>query len=313
MSTTSHSGSPESKLSPQITAVVCTRNRGDLAAATISSILSQDMQDFELLVVDQSEDDATRAAVSCYPHDPRVRYIRSTTVGLSKARNIALQNATAEYIAYTDDDCLVQPGWLATVHDILSRDSTIGAGFCSVVAGTHDTQTAYVPVGPIAAERTMCSLSGIQGIGAGLFVLRSACVAVGAFDEKLGAGAQFPAAEETDLCRRLLSYGYHIRETGRTQITHNGARIHGDIRRLLWNYEYGSGGGDIKLVRCGEWRIAQFGVQHLLALSTDMLKLALHGHKPRGLLHIRAYLAGAFDGLRLPLNKATRTYTTQEN
>ena len=75
--------SDENAAVPQVSAIICTRNRGDKIAAAVTSVLSCDHPSFDLTIIDQSTDDLTRDAVAAIG-DPRVRYVHSTEPGLSR-------------------------------------------------------------------------------------------------------------------------------------------------------------------------------------------------------------------------------------
>src|SRR5437879_1289197 len=68
---TSRGTSNGDTMTPGISAVVPTRNRPDHAAPCAGSILSNPGDDFELLIVDQSDDDASERALAVYAGDPR--------------------------------------------------------------------------------------------------------------------------------------------------------------------------------------------------------------------------------------------------
>src|SRR5262249_21590538 len=88
----------------QIAVVIPTRNRGAQAAEAASAVLS-DSTDFELVVVDQSTDDATAEALRPLQGDPRLRVIRSQLRGASNARNAGVAATSSPLVAFTDDDC----------------------------------------------------------------------------------------------------------------------------------------------------------------------------------------------------------------
>ena len=52
--------SDENAAVPQVSAIICTRNRGDKIAAAVTSVLSCDHPSFDLTIIDQSTDDLTR-------------------------------------------------------------------------------------------------------------------------------------------------------------------------------------------------------------------------------------------------------------
>ncbi|WP_262285119.1 glycosyltransferase family A protein [Micromonospora sp. MA102] len=96
--------------SPQVTAVVPTRDRPVLLRAALDAILGQDYPGgIDVVVVyDQSEPDLTLA------DDPRIRVVtNSRTPGLAGARNTGILAATGELVAFCDDDDEWLPGKLA--------------------------------------------------------------------------------------------------------------------------------------------------------------------------------------------------------
>ena len=95
--------------------IVSTYNRCGLLEGALLSLLAQNAPpDFEVLVVDNNSTDDTRAAVQSlaaqYPE--RLRYFFEPKQGLSYGRNTGIANATAQIIAFTDDDVRVAPDWV---------------------------------------------------------------------------------------------------------------------------------------------------------------------------------------------------------
>jgi len=109
-------------ITPRISAVVPTRNRPDHAVLCAGSILSNTGDVFELLIVDQSDDEATERALAVYAGDRRFRYIRSSSRGLSAARNVGVEQSTAPIIAFTDDDCRVSTDWLQQITTLFEQE-----------------------------------------------------------------------------------------------------------------------------------------------------------------------------------------------
>ena len=95
---------------PLVTAVIPTRNRPELLQRAIASVRAQTCGPIEIVVVIDGPDDATRALSSAMSAE-RLRFIPlQTSVGGSDARNIGVQNATTEWVAFLDDD----DEWLPT-------------------------------------------------------------------------------------------------------------------------------------------------------------------------------------------------------
>jgi GT2 family glycosyltransferase len=71
---------------------------------------------------------------------------------------------------------------------------------------------------------------------------RSALATVGAFDERLGPGSRFPAAEDNDLGFRLLEAGFRIIYEPRAIVYHRAWRPRRDYLKVRWLYGRGKGG-----------------------------------------------------------------------
>jgi glycosyltransferase involved in cell wall biosynthesis len=87
-----------------ISVVMPAWNRSDRIAAAIRSVLAQSHGKFELLVVDDGSTDGTAEIAAAFTSDPRVRVIRGEHGGVSAARNLGLEAATGEIVAYLDSD-----------------------------------------------------------------------------------------------------------------------------------------------------------------------------------------------------------------
>lgn len=98
-------------IAPAFSVILATVHRPELAAAAARSVLGGTWADLELLVVDQSRDDRTREAMSAL-RDPRLVYLNSDVMGLSRARNLGAARARGALLAFLDDDAMAEPGWL---------------------------------------------------------------------------------------------------------------------------------------------------------------------------------------------------------
>jgi GT2 family glycosyltransferase len=70
---------------------------------------------------------------------------------------------------------------------------------------------------------------------------RSAFEEVGYFDERLGPGTEYPAAEDNDLCFRLLEAKYRIIYEPNALLFHRAWRSGKEFLSLHWNYGLGQG------------------------------------------------------------------------
>jgi glycosyltransferase involved in cell wall biosynthesis len=103
----------------EIGAVICTYNRYDVLPEAIDSLLHQDIadKDIDILVIDNSPDQAAAARFRDAYAGARVRYLLEPTPGLSNARNVGAEACDAKYIAYMDDDAVAAPDWARRLLD----------------------------------------------------------------------------------------------------------------------------------------------------------------------------------------------------
>lgn len=90
--------------------------------ACVESVLSQDFQDWELLLVDDGSTDGSNAICRRYASaDSRIRLIEQANGGVSEARNTGLDRASARYVTFLDADDELLPGALSWLHDVAVR------------------------------------------------------------------------------------------------------------------------------------------------------------------------------------------------
>lgn len=100
----------------RITVALCTRNRAASLASALGSMVAMrrpDGLDWRLVVVDNGSTDATPEVVAGFADRLPARCIAEPEAGLSHARNAAVAAAEGDYLVWTDDDVLVDPGWIA--------------------------------------------------------------------------------------------------------------------------------------------------------------------------------------------------------
>ncbi len=283
---------------PWITAVISTRDRAAAIAHCVESVLR--CQDFgiELRVVDQSADSATEEILGPFFRDPRFHYLRSDTRGLSAGRNLGIAQARGELIACTDDDCETRPDWLNRIADALRRDERTAAVFGRVHAAPHDREKGFIPCygrsRPFLA-RNLQQYHLADGMSGCMGLRRSAWEQIGGFDEQLGAGAPFRAAEDMDFAIRALLAGFPVYSTPEVEVIHHGFRYWRDADRLIQGYLFGIGAMIAKHLKCGNWSILHY-VTHLAwrwAFGAPVIDL---GRKPPRCLRLRAACMGAAAG-----------------
>ncbi|WP_170365796.1 glycosyltransferase family 2 protein [Ruegeria arenilitoris] len=99
---------------PQSSIIVPAYNTAATLAETLASLLSQTLDDFEIIIVDDGSQDETPAIARAHATDPKVRVIRQENRGLAGARNTGIAAARGEFVGFCDADDLWLPEKLAT-------------------------------------------------------------------------------------------------------------------------------------------------------------------------------------------------------
>lgn len=100
-------------MTPQISIIVPVYNADKWLNRCIDSILGQTFTDFELLLVDDGSKDGSGVICDAYAEaDSRVRVFHKPNGGVSSARNLGIDNANGEWIAFCDADDYVLSDWL---------------------------------------------------------------------------------------------------------------------------------------------------------------------------------------------------------
>lgn len=113
---------------PQVTVAVPVKDRREQMLRCLESLLGQDHPSYEILVLDNESSDGTPEAVreraAGAGVDVRVEVVPGT---VGHVRNRAGQLAWGEYLAFTDSDCVADPGWLTAAAAVLDADRSLGA------------------------------------------------------------------------------------------------------------------------------------------------------------------------------------------
>jgi glycosyltransferase involved in cell wall biosynthesis len=96
---------------PLISVIIPTYNRAGVVEEAVDSVLAQEYNDFELIVVDDGSTDNTSEALAPYGDDVTVLFQENK--GVSAARNRGIAKASGRYIAFLDSDDLWLPGKLS--------------------------------------------------------------------------------------------------------------------------------------------------------------------------------------------------------
>ncbi|MGE0081399.1 MAG: glycosyltransferase family 2 protein [Thiohalomonadaceae bacterium] len=232
---------------PAVTVAVCTRERPEELAGCLAAVSVQSDPPDELLVVDNApRSTLTRelagkhgCSYACEPR-PGVRF----------ARNRALAVAQNEVVAFIDDDCRPEPGWLQAVRRQFARP---GVGCCTGPLLPLELETpaqrlmenrggfnrGFVP--RLFTRDSHCHIwpnfpvqCWMFGSGGNMAFRRRALVDAGGFAPDL------PWGEDLDAFFRVLRHGHALVYEPAARVRHRHVRELGALRRRLyrWGWAY---------------------------------------------------------------------------
>lgn len=248
---------------PRVSVIIATRNRPSDIICAVQSVVHGTEHVFEIVVVDQSDDDATRVALrEAYREDGRIRYVRDTAQGAARARNRGLRAARAEIMAIIDDDCLAPRTWLADILAAFERYPDVELLFGRVEAPPHDYRREVIPVLLLSqrqrrVERRLRGRGGrLQGISANMAMRRSLFVALDGFNPRFGVGSERWSAEDVELHYRALQQGKHVLIEPSIAMLHLGKRKMADAWELWSRDALGCGAVAAHISRVGSPLVA---------------------------------------------------------
>jgi glycosyltransferase involved in cell wall biosynthesis len=305
-----------SALPTAISVIVCTRDRSESCAQTIARILETRPAGTELIVIDQSRDGDTLAALSRLEGFDSVAYVRSESRGLSAARNLGADLAAGEVLVYTDDDCLPEPGWVEAWHQCLAEDAGIGVGFGQVSCPPFDPLKGYT-----AGFNTRDGSHGLElfrlgagqvGMGANMALPKAVWRSIGGFDEGLGAGTRFPAGEDADFAYRVVRAGFHIRHLSAARVWHYGYRQGAGASTLMRGYVAGIAAMYAKHARCGDAEAFRLLVSELGHHGAGVTRRLLSRTRPLGVMGMLYFLRGLGSAWTSPMDAGRRLYGSKD-
>ena len=111
---------------PKISVIIPVYNAESTLRRCVDSVLAQTFTDFECLIINDGSKDRSGAICDEYAaRDSRVKVFHKENGGVSSARNVGLDNATGEWIAFVDSDDWAGEKYLESFSEYLDADLII--------------------------------------------------------------------------------------------------------------------------------------------------------------------------------------------
>ena len=161
--------------------IMATLGRFDEIRIFLDSIDLQNYTDFELIIVDQNEENILGDIILPYKKKFYINHIRIKEKGLSLARNVGIKYAKGDIIAFPDDDCIYSLGILDFVNKFFIENKNVDF----LTFRLRDKETGD--------DAIFIRVKNINDVF---------------FDENLGVGRRYGSGEESDMVLELLYRGY---------------------------------------------------------------------------------------------------------
>ncbi|MGA3229042.1 MAG: glycosyltransferase [Candidatus Binatus sp.] len=194
---------PRPPKTPMVSVVICAYDAERTMRPCLESLRRLDYPNFEVVIVDDGSRDRTADISMDFPE---FRLIRQPNKGLSVARNVGMQAARGEIIAYTDSDCVVDPHWLTLMVRSMIENNFDGCGgpnYAPHEDGWIEASCAASPGAPchvLVADDRAEHLAGCN-----MLFSKAALAKIGGFDPQFTS-----AGDDVDICWRLLEAGFKL-------------------------------------------------------------------------------------------------------
>ena len=221
---------------PRVSVVVCAYNAADTLDECLTSLEHLTYPDVEIIVVNDGSTDATGAIAQRHAGVTRIEVPNG---GLSVARNIGLQAATGEIVAYTDADVRVDPDWLTYLVQPFLTTDVAGAGGPNVVPPDDPWVAQCVARAPGGPTHVLLDDRIAEHVpGCNMAFRRDALLAIGGFNP-----IYLRAGDDVDVCWRLQARGWKVGFAAAALVWHR----HRPSVRQYWRQQVGYGEGQVWL------------------------------------------------------------------
>jgi glycosyltransferase involved in cell wall biosynthesis len=221
-----------------VSVVICTYNRKDYLERCLEYLTFQSNDNFEVVVVDGPSNDGTDELLA--RHGDRIKAVRNAERNLSKSRNLGIDAAAGDIVAFIDDDALPFDDWVdRMLEEYNSRPlTTAGLGGPAYYAGTLWFQAEDNGISSDCQVKVSIQSSEIgrdgwyrYNTGTNATFSRVALAQVDGFDEQYDY-----FLDESELCLRLQKSGCLIGYSPEVIVRHEFAKSHNRSGKHNYNW-----------------------------------------------------------------------------
>ena len=198
---------------PKISVVICAYNAERTMQACLESLRTLRYPNFEVIVVNDGSTDRTLEIAQQFPE---FRIISQENKGLSAARNVGIAASTAEIVAFTDSDCVVDPDWLTYLSYTFVNGGFVAVGGPNLPPPEESRTAACVASSPGGPTHVLLNDQVAEHIpGCNMAFRKDVLEKIGGFDPVFRA-----AGDDVDVCWRLQNDGHVIGFSAAAMVWH---------------------------------------------------------------------------------------------
>lgn len=275
---------------PFVSIIIPARNAQSTIKKCLDSIFELNYNHYEVIVINDGSSDSTGKTLAEYPN---IKVLTASGVGPSKARNLALEQTTGEFIAFTDADCIVENNWLTELLKGFGDGKIVGVG------GTQKSPADDSWFGK-RVQDFLCAFGFISDYiksgpavkpanhnpSCNVMYRKSVLLELEGFLENLWPG------EDVEIDYRIKKKGYALAFNPQARVSHYRPATAGAFNRMMFRYGKAQG-----------WLVKRYGIFRVIHL-VPILFLILLCLFPfnRFLVFLLIFLGVIFLAIKLFLN-----------
>jgi glycosyltransferase involved in cell wall biosynthesis len=231
-----------------VSVILCTRNRAALLDNALGQLVPVIRDNpavrVELVIVDNGSQDNTAAVIAAFvaSHpDMAIRPVVALKPGLAAARNAGLKVGRGRILMFCDDDGVLAPDYFTVLVRLYANVKGMTMIGGRVLLGNENDLPYTIKTETEPAVYNGRYPGGFIH-GCNMTFSRTIYETIGLMDERFGAGALFPSADESDYIHRAHKAGALVRYCPELiAYHHHGRRDPAEVRRLFDGYMIGDG------------------------------------------------------------------------
>jgi GT2 family glycosyltransferase len=197
--------------------------------------LEQSSYRCQIILIDDCSKDDLKSLVIAFP-TLEIKYQRNeTNKGPAFSRNLGIDLADFELVAFTDNDCIITNGWLKKLYEtiIFSKPNIAGVGG-KIVAKDNDLISLYFIYHKIL-DPWFYNGQFLYLVTANSIFKKEALLNVGCFDDSI----KIAGGEDPGLCFKLINNGYRFLYNPEAIIIHDFPKGIMNFVKTFYRYGYG--------------------------------------------------------------------------